>query len=155
MRATWCLTPLFGSVTTGAVAKMLGRNFIGCERDLTYADAARARIAAVDPVDPEALKAVPEKRSEPRYPLPLRGRGRDAPTGRGAHRCAWPPPGHDPSDGRLSLGPAIRFDPQDRRSGGRGWPPATAGLSGMRIAGGERVCIDSFSATQLRASMTF
>src|SRR5918994_5967034 len=37
------LDPFFGTGTTGAVAKMLGRNFIGLERDSTYAKAARKR----------------------------------------------------------------------------------------------------------------
>jgi len=39
------LDPFFGSGTTGAVAKRLGRRFIGIEREKTYADVARARIA--------------------------------------------------------------------------------------------------------------
>ena len=39
------LDPFFGSGTTGAVARRLGRNFIGIERDPTYAEAARRRIA--------------------------------------------------------------------------------------------------------------
>ena len=43
------LDPFFGTGTTGAVAKRLGRHFIGIEREQAYADAARARIAAVMP----------------------------------------------------------------------------------------------------------
>ncbi len=42
------LDPFFGSGTTGAVAKRLGRHFIGIEREKTYADVARARIAEID-----------------------------------------------------------------------------------------------------------
>jgi modification methylase len=60
------LDPFFGSGTTGAVAKLLGRSFIGTERDETYAKAARARIAAVQPLPPEAVASAPSKRTEPR-----------------------------------------------------------------------------------------
>jgi modification methylase len=63
------LDPFFGTGTTGAVAKKLGRNFIGCERDETYAKAARARIDAVEPVDPSVYASLPDKRSEPRIPF--------------------------------------------------------------------------------------
>ncbi len=58
--------PFFGSGTTGAVARRLGRHYVGVERDETYAKAARARIAAVEPLPKEAIAAVPAKRSEPR-----------------------------------------------------------------------------------------
>ncbi len=60
------LDPFFGSGTTGAVARKLGRSFIGCERDETYIDAALARIAAVEPLPEAAVSAAPTKRSEPR-----------------------------------------------------------------------------------------
>jgi len=60
------LDPFFGSGTTGAVAKRLGRSFIGLERDPLYAAAARARIDAVVPLPEGLLKEVPSKRSEAR-----------------------------------------------------------------------------------------
>jgi modification methylase len=60
------LDPFFGSGTTGAVAKRLGRHFVGLERDETYARAARARIAAVEPLPLDAVSIAPTKRSEPR-----------------------------------------------------------------------------------------
>ena len=60
------LDPFFGSGTTGAVAKRLGRNFLGLERDPVYAKAAQARIDAVVPLPAEAVAAAPSKRSEPR-----------------------------------------------------------------------------------------
>ena len=60
--------PFFGTGTTGAVAKKLGRRFIGLERDETYAQLARERIAAVVPVPPEDL-TIHSKRSEPRVPF--------------------------------------------------------------------------------------
>src|SRR5215203_395716 len=63
------LDPFFGTGTTGAVAKKLGRNFIGVERDGAYAAAARARIASVEPLAAEALAPAPAKRSEARVPF--------------------------------------------------------------------------------------
>ncbi|MBB3973469.1 site-specific DNA-methyltransferase [Hansschlegelia beijingensis] len=60
------LDPFFGSGTTGAVARRLGRHFIGVERDRDYAAAANARIAAVTPEAEEALTAAPAKRDAAR-----------------------------------------------------------------------------------------
>ena len=60
------LDPFFGSGTTGAVAKRLRRSFIGIEREETYAEAARQRIAAVEPLPGEALVAPPSAREAPR-----------------------------------------------------------------------------------------
>jgi modification methylase len=60
------LDPFFGTGTTGAVAKKLGRHFIGLEREESYAAAARARIAAVEPVAAELLLQPTAKREEPR-----------------------------------------------------------------------------------------
>jgi modification methylase len=60
------LDPFFGSGTTGAVARRLHRSFIGLERDQTYADAARARIDAVEPLPADAIVLAPTRRSEPR-----------------------------------------------------------------------------------------
>jgi modification methylase len=63
------LDPFFGTGTTGAAAKRLGRHFIGVERDRDYAAAARARIAAVEPLDDEVLKVSTGRREEPRIPF--------------------------------------------------------------------------------------
>jgi modification methylase len=63
------LDPFFGSGTTGAVAKLLGRRFIGIERDPDYIAAAGKRIAAVKPAQQEDLATAPSKRSEPRVPF--------------------------------------------------------------------------------------
>ncbi len=63
------LDPFFGTGTTGAVARRLGRHYIGLERDSDYIAAARERIAKVRPVaDPEVL-LTPSKRAEPRVPF--------------------------------------------------------------------------------------
>jgi modification methylase len=63
------LDPFFGTGTTGAAAKRLGRAFLGIERDQVYARAAEARIAAVEPLPAEAVAELPAKRSEPRIPF--------------------------------------------------------------------------------------
>jgi modification methylase len=63
------LDPFFGSGTTGAVAKRLGRHFIGIEREKTYADIARARIAEIVPASDESIEVTKSKRSEPRIPF--------------------------------------------------------------------------------------
>ena len=60
------LDPFFGTGTTGAAAKRLGRKYIGLERDPGYAEAARARIAAIEPMAAAALSPLPSKRAEPR-----------------------------------------------------------------------------------------
>ncbi len=60
------LDPFFGTGTTGAVAKKLGRHFVGIERDPGYAAAASARIAEVQPLDPALLTQPVAKRDEPR-----------------------------------------------------------------------------------------
>lgn len=63
------LDPFFGTGTTGAVAKLLGRNFVGIERDSGYREAAEARIAAVEPISEEALVISEGKRAAPRIPF--------------------------------------------------------------------------------------
>jgi modification methylase len=63
------LDPFFGVGTTGAVAKRLGRHFIGIERETAYAEAAKARIAAVTPAPADAIHVIGSKRAEPRVPF--------------------------------------------------------------------------------------
>ena len=63
------LDPFFGTGTTGAVAKRLGRNWIGIERDKRYAQEAIKRIERVVPIAPDAIEPLPAKRSEPRVPF--------------------------------------------------------------------------------------
>jgi modification methylase len=63
------LDPFFGTGTTGAVARRLGRRFIGLERDPDYAAIARKRIAEVEPLAGEDVTPKLAKRAEPRIPF--------------------------------------------------------------------------------------
>ena len=60
------LDPFFGTGTTGAVAKRLGREWIGCERESTYRKAALKRIEKELPLDESALTTMQSKRAAPR-----------------------------------------------------------------------------------------
>jgi modification methylase len=63
------LDPFFGTGTTGAVAKMLGRDFIGIEREESYRLVAEKRLARIRKFDKEALITTQSKRAEPRVPF--------------------------------------------------------------------------------------
>ncbi|HYC01660.1 MAG TPA: site-specific DNA-methyltransferase [Azospirillaceae bacterium] len=63
------LDPFFGTGTTGAVAKRLRRNWIGCEREHGYAKLAQARIEAVEEAPEAELLEPPAKRTQPRVPF--------------------------------------------------------------------------------------
>lgn len=63
------LDPFFGTGTTGAVAKMLGREYIGIEREESYRRVAEKRLAKVRKFDREALEVSASKRAEPRVPF--------------------------------------------------------------------------------------
>ena len=63
------LDPFFGSGTTGAVAKKLGRDFIGIEREEAYRKVAMKRIADTRRLDQDALQVSSSKRAEPRVPF--------------------------------------------------------------------------------------
>lgn len=65
------LDPFFGTGTTGAVAKKLGRHFIGIEREAPYIEVAQRRIADVRPalLDDEVYGHYPTRRSVPRLPF--------------------------------------------------------------------------------------
>ncbi|MDB5673545.1 MAG: modification methylase [Sphingomonas bacterium] len=60
------LDPFFGTGTTGAVAKRLGRRWIGIEREQVYVDAARERIEAALPLDESALTTMQSPKAAPR-----------------------------------------------------------------------------------------
>ena len=101
------LDPFFGTGTTGAVAKRLGRHFIGVERVSSYAEAARRRIARVEPLDDATLAAAPAKRTEARVPFLSLVEGGYVSAGerlmddRRRHAALVRP------DGTLQLGPAV------------------------------------------------
>jgi len=63
------LDPFFGTGTTGAVAKRLGRRWIGIERDANYAGIAEQRIDAVRRLPASSLATQRSKRAEPRVPF--------------------------------------------------------------------------------------
>lgn len=60
------LDPFFGTGTTGAVARRLGRRWIGIEREKTYVKVANERIASTLPLDESAMQTVLDKREQPR-----------------------------------------------------------------------------------------
>jgi modification methylase len=64
------LDPFFGTGTTGAVAKKMGRNFIGIERETRYIEAAQARIDAISTADSDSL-TIATKREEARIPFAM------------------------------------------------------------------------------------
>lgn len=64
------LDPFFGSGTTGAVAKRLGRHWIGIEREPRYIELAQSRIERVAPAPSDAtLLEAPDPRRAPRIPF--------------------------------------------------------------------------------------
>ncbi|MDF2980344.1 MAG: site-specific DNA-methyltransferase [Devosia sp.] len=60
------LDPFFGTGTTGAVAKKLGRHFIGIEREDTYIAGALKRIASIRPLNAATIETAVPKRAAPR-----------------------------------------------------------------------------------------
>src|SRR5580765_224246 len=60
------LDPFFGTGTTGAVARRLGRRWIGIEREPAYVSVARQRIDSTLPLDESAMQTVTDKRDQPR-----------------------------------------------------------------------------------------
>ena len=62
------LDPFFGTGTTGAVAKMLGRHWIGIEREEKYVQVAQMRIDAAPSAPPEAL-SLPRNKRKQRLPF--------------------------------------------------------------------------------------
>ena len=61
--------PFFGTGTTGAVAKKLGRHFIGFEREEEYRIHAKRRLARIGAPCPDSLRVTPSKRAAPKVPF--------------------------------------------------------------------------------------
>ncbi len=75
------LDPFFGTGTTGAVARRLGRKWIGIERERDYVKVARQRIDATLPLDESAMTVMADKRSQPRVAFGLLVEGGLVPAG--------------------------------------------------------------------------
>ncbi|MDE2597040.1 MAG: site-specific DNA-methyltransferase [Sphingomonadales bacterium] len=60
------LDPFFGTGTTGAVARRLGREWIGCERESLYRDAALERIELALPLDESAITTMQSPKAAPK-----------------------------------------------------------------------------------------
>jgi modification methylase len=101
------LDPFCGTGTTGAVARRLGRRFIGIERDGVYLKAAARRIGAVAPLPEATLTAFQTAREAPRVPFTAlieRGMivpGADLYDARRRHRALVR------ADGAIALGSAV------------------------------------------------
>ncbi len=63
------LDPFFGSGTTGAVARRLGRRYIGIEKDPGYVALAESRLARTPGPKDRSLLVSAGKRQEPRVPF--------------------------------------------------------------------------------------
>ena len=63
------LDPFFGTGTTGAVARRLGRRWIGIEREKRYVKVAEARIESTLALDESAMKVMRSKKGQPRVPF--------------------------------------------------------------------------------------
>ncbi len=113
------LDPFFGTGTTGAVAKKLGRHFIGCERDESYISAARERIAAAEPLPDAAFQSPPGKRQEARVAFATPDRSGHDRAGNDSVRRKAPPSSGGARRRRDCAGRDHRLDPQDRRPDAR------------------------------------
>ena len=63
------LDPFFGTGTTGVVAKRLGRDYIGIEKDINYYKGAKKRLNKTIKIEDLAILSTKEKRAEPRIPF--------------------------------------------------------------------------------------
>ncbi len=63
------MDPFFGTGTTGAVAKKLGRDFIGIEREDSYIKVAQKRLDGIKKLGSNEILHTPSKREQPRVPF--------------------------------------------------------------------------------------
>ena len=63
------LDPFLGSGTTATVAKKLGRNYYGIEKEKTYFKAAEQRLKNTKPIENNFLDTLKNNRSKPRIPF--------------------------------------------------------------------------------------
>src|ERR1044072_8728637 len=63
------LDPFFGTGTTGAVARRLGRQWIGIERESRYVKVAKARIESTLALDESAMKVMASRSAQPKVPF--------------------------------------------------------------------------------------
>ncbi len=63
------LDPFFGVGSTGAVAKKMGRRYIGIEREASYATVAEKRLAEIAPYEANANAFTMPRRAAPRVPF--------------------------------------------------------------------------------------
>jgi len=63
------LDPFFGTGTTGAVARRLGREWIGIERESRYIKVARTRIDSTLALDESAMRTMASRAAQPKVPF--------------------------------------------------------------------------------------
>ena len=63
------MDPFLGSGTTATVAKKLGRNYFGIEKEKTYFKAAEQRLKKIKPIEDDCLDTLQNGRSKPRIPF--------------------------------------------------------------------------------------
>jgi site-specific DNA-methyltransferase (adenine-specific)/modification methylase len=63
------LDPFLGSGTTATVAKKLGRNYYGIEKEKSYFKAAQHRLKNTKPIEDNFLDTLKNNRSKPRIPF--------------------------------------------------------------------------------------
>ena len=63
------LDPFLGSGTTATVAKKLGRNYFGIEKEKNYFKASEQRLKTTKPIEDDLLDTLKNNRSKPRIPF--------------------------------------------------------------------------------------